>query len=123
MGGGDLRPEIDQPNMLNGSEIENLALLQAESSNSRQQSHALPETAVSSCPTRNRRSLDRLIKSIGFPSARLALERPNIPANYEAAINDPVYSIEWKTAIQDELQKFISIGAFKVTNLPMGIQC
>jgi hypothetical protein len=53
-----------------------------------------------------------LIKSIGFPSgsasasasagasanagasASLALERPNIPPNYQAAIQDPVYFIE-----------------------------
>jgi hypothetical protein len=61
-----------------------------------------------------------LIETIGLPSAKSALERPNIPANYNAAINDPVYSMEWKAAIQDELQKLVSMGAFKVTDLPKG---
>jgi hypothetical protein len=46
-------------------------------------------------------------------SARAALERPNIPPNFEAAVNDPVYSIQWKAAIQDELQKLVQMGAFK----------
>jgi hypothetical protein len=69
-----------------------------------------------------------LIKSIGFPSASTdasasaspALERLNIPPNYQAAIQDPIYSMEWKAAIQDELQKLISMGASKATDLPKG---
>jgi hypothetical protein len=88
--------------------------------------HTQPEMASSNRPTRIRRSPDRLIESIGFPNAGAsagaspALERPNIPPNYQAAIQDPVYSMEWKAAIQDELQKLVSMGAFKVTGLPKG---
>jgi hypothetical protein len=86
------------------------------------ETHIQPEMASSNRPTRTRRSPQRLIKSIGFPSASAspALERPNIPPNYQAAIQDPVYSMERKAAIQDELQKLISMGAFKATGLPKG---
>jgi hypothetical protein len=95
----DLQPETDQPNMPNEPETESASVPQAESSDSRQQSDALPEIAVSNRPARTRKPVDRLIETIGLPSARSALERPNIPANYNAAINNPVYSTEWKAAI------------------------
>jgi hypothetical protein len=99
-----------------------------------QETHTQPEMASSNRPTRTRRSPQRLIKLIRFPSAGAsasasanagasaspALERPNIPPNYQATIQDPVYSMEWKAAIQDKLQKLVSMGAFKATGLPKG---
>jgi hypothetical protein len=100
---GDLHPEIDQPNIPNEPGIEEAAVSQAESLNSEQQSNALPEILVSGRPAWTRKPVDRLIETIELPSARPALEQLNIPANYNAAINDPVYSMEWKAANQDEL--------------------
>jgi hypothetical protein len=32
-------------------------------------------------------------------SVRVAFKRPNILSNYEVAINDPIYSIEWKAVV------------------------
>jgi hypothetical protein len=73
---------------------------------------ATPVAAASSRPVRERRAA--LPKEDRFaPSARTALERPNIPLSYEAAVHDPVYSVQWKAAIQDELQKLVQMGAFK----------
>src|SRR5579862_8087230 len=69
-------------------------------------------TPTASRPVRERRAA--LPKEDRFaPSARTALERPNVPLSYEAAIHDPVYSVQWKAAIQDELQKLVQMGAFK----------
>jgi hypothetical protein len=68
----------------------------AESLGSMQQS---PEIAVANRPARNKKALDRLIETIGFASAKSALEQLIIPASYEAAVNDLVYSAEWKAAI------------------------
>jgi hypothetical protein len=47
-------------------------------------------------------------------SARVAFKRPNIPSNYKVAINDPIYSIEWKVVVQDKLEKLVSMGIFTV---------
>ena len=125
---GDSRPEMDQPNVPDESGIEEAAVLEVEppnsgqqTPNSGQQTPAPPEIAVSGRPVRDRKPVNRLIETIGLPpSAKSALERPNIPATYEDAIHDPVYSMEWKAAIQDELQKLVSMGAFKVRDLPKG---
>jgi hypothetical protein len=125
---GDSRPEMDQPNVPDESGIEEAAVPEVEppnsgqqTPNSGQQTPAPPEIAVSGRPVRDRKPVNRLIETIGLPpSAKSALERPNIPATYEDAIHDPVYSMEWKAAIQDELQKLVSMGAFKVRDLPKG---
>jgi len=52
------------------------------------------EIAAANCPARSRKAPDRLIESIGFLGASSALEQPNIPSSYEAAIADLVYLAE-----------------------------
>jgi hypothetical protein len=50
-----------------------------------------PRMAASSYPIRDRTCTTKAKEADA--SARAAFERPNIPQNYKAAINNPIYSI------------------------------
>jgi hypothetical protein len=56
----------------------------------------------------------------GGAAARVAIARPIIPQTYKSAMEDSNYSVEWKEAIQDELQKLQGMDAWEITKLPPG---
>jgi hypothetical protein len=76
----------------------------------------VPEMASSNRPVRTRKSPQRLIETIGFS----VLERPNIPLSFQAAIEDPIHSAEWKAAIKDQLDMLVAKRTFKPAKLPPG---
>jgi hypothetical protein len=119
-------PPVDKDTTLLPAEGNNHTLSEGGESNSTQPAANLPdlsgrgrepdivpEMASSNRPVRTRRSPDRLIKTIGFSgasgSARSVLERPNIPLSFQAAIEDPIHSAEWKAAIKDQFDMLVAM--------------